>query len=134
MMSTNSIQSGSQTKIDEIYCKINAKNSHTVRVYDEQVLQMFYKQQRLNNPNMEIIGKNRYYVENNGNYITNTMQGSVYSAIDIITGRRVIVKQSNKYLVHSNSTKNGIKISENIKTESNLLKNITSNQTSDAGM
>ena len=86
----------------------------------------------INNP-LELKGTDRYLLEGNGHRLATTLQGAVYSAIDLKTGQRVIVKRSKKCLVEKQCTRDGYFIAEDVRQESKLLKSI-SNDDSDAGL
>ena len=103
-------------------CELNAIHGHTKAVYDQNQLMQYYNFYGINcHAIASINGLKRYIIENNCKPIGLTLQGNVYSAIDIITGRRVVIKRSNKRLVKMNIATNGKNISEDIKNESNLL-------------
>ena len=61
------------------------------------------------------------------------MQGAVYNAIDIKTGRRVVIKTACKQLVHRHLSRQGTFIREDIRKEAKILKNISRKKHCDSG-
>ena len=118
-------------------CDINHQFLHTTPVVNSGVLSNFYKANDITreNYNKKLNGISRYMISNNGESIGETLQGSVYDAIDLLTGRRVIIKASNKELVRNNMSKYNTRVEEDIRKEAKLLHKISDKITAtDAGM
>ena len=114
-------------------CEINTKYLHTLPVYSKQDLSNYYQYYNIKDIR-SLTGLKRYSIENNNKPLTPTMQGSVYSAIDVLTGRRVIIKCAQKNLVHKHISQDGTLISEDIRKEAQILHYISKHRTSDASM
>ena len=82
-----------------------------------------------------VSGLNRYiFSSNKPEPLKETMQGSVYEAIDSQTGRTVIIKRAWKQLIISGKKKNGQAIPENIYYEAQILKNISKPKNAQSGV
>ena len=116
--------------------QINDKYSHTVPVYSKVELFDFYQDVNIDLRSLHKLKHtiNRYAFENNWEPICSTMQGVIYNAIDITTGRRVVVKAGQKYLVDKNLSKYGATLHENMKDEATMLEKISNIQGCDPGM
>ena len=115
--------------------EINDRLAHTTPILSKHQLEFFYKQN--GNTRSEVYqmqGFQRYLIENNGNALRETMQGSVHTAIDIATGRRVVVKAASKKLVDSHQRKNGDFIDEDIIQETQILADISNRNNADSGL
>ena len=118
-------------------CQLNSQHAHTPAVYTQNHLLRYYQYYGITSNSIKTLsGLKRYIVENDCKPITSTLQGAAYSAIDITTGRKVILKCSSKKLVKSHRCINGKGTSEDIRNEANLLHYITdrSNQYTDSCM
>lgn len=118
---------------NRIDCQINDLLQHTEPMLSETQLLQLHNELRIKDTTT-LKGFERYIIENNNQPIGNTMQGFVFKAIDIVTGRRVIIKTALKCLVDLHASKNGRYICEDICKEASILHKITNTKYPDAGM
>ena len=116
-------------------CQINDLLGHTNPIICKQALEQFYIDNKINKHKLHNLqGFNRYIIENDAKPLKETMQGSVDIATDIITGRRVVIKNASKKLVNSHQRKNGQIIEEDIFQEGNILHALSQRSDADSGL
>ena len=112
--------------------QLNNQFLNTKPVYTQKQLSNYRQNIGIGNSNC-IHGLQRYILENNSQAVSSTMQGAVYSAIDSITGRRVVIKCASKQLVYRHASNDGKFIAEDIRKEAQLLWNVSNHSHPDAG-